>query len=163
LPAQTQPQAQPEEQRRQRIIERIQAQTGIDEAMIETLVHAFYDRVRADPLIGPVFTSRITDWDTHLQRMCLFWSSVVLMSGRYHGAPMQKHAPLPVDAQHFDRWLALFRETATAVCPPRAAELFIERAGLIARSLELGVATAHGVLLGRDERYVAVPPAGAGP
>ncbi len=159
MPAQSQ--THPEEQRRLRIIERIQAQTGIDEAMIQALVHAFYERVRADPLIGPVFTSRITDWDTHLQRMCLFWSSVALMSGRYHGAPMQKHAPLPVGAQHFDRWLALFRETATAVCPPRAAELFIERASLIARSLELGIATAHGVLLGRDQRYVAAPQTGA--
>lgn len=145
------------DQRRARIIERIQAETGIDEDMIETLVHAFYARVRNDPLVGPVFTARITDWDLHLQRMCLFWSSVVLMSGRYHGAPMQKHALLPVDAGHFDRWLELFRQTARTVCPPRAAELFIERAGLIARSLELGIASAQGVLLGRDQRYFRTP------
>lgn len=145
------------DQRRRRIIDRIQAETGIDEEMIETLVHAFYARVRNDPLIGPVFTARITDWDLHLQRMCLFWSSVILMSGRYHGAPMQKHAPLPVDAGHFDRWLELFRQTAHTVCPPQAAELFIERAGLIARSLELGIASARGVLLGRDQRYVRTP------
>jgi len=105
--------------------------------------HAFYARVRQDPLIGPVFTERITDWDQHLQRMCLFWSSVALMSGRYHGEPMRKHAPLPIDRQHFDRWLDLFRQTARAVCPPRAAELFIERAGLIARNLELGIASAR--------------------
>lgn len=150
-------QAQSDDERRTHIIERIQAQTGIDDAMIETLVHAFYARVRDDPLIGPVFTARISDWGLHLQRMCLFWSSVVLMSGRYHGAPMQKHAPLPVDAQHFDRWLDLFRQTARTVCPVRAADLFIERAGLIARSLELGIASAHGVLLGRDQRYVMAP------
>ena len=150
-------QADSGDDRRTRIIERIQAETGIDETMIETLVHAFYGHVRADPLIGPVFTARITDWDVHLQRMCEFWSSVVLMSGRYHGAPMQKHAPLPVDGQHFDRWLELFRQTARTVCPPAAAALFIERAGLIARSLELGIATANGVLLGRDQRYVMKP------
>lgn len=101
--------------------------------------------------------ARITDWDLHLQRKCLFWSSVILMSGRYHGTPMQKHAPLPVDAGHFDRWLELFRQTARTVCPPRAAELFIERAGLIARSLELGIASAQGVLLGRDQRYFRTP------
>ncbi len=142
------------EDRRARLIEEIQAETGIDEPMIEMLVHAFYARVRNDPLIGPVFAARITDWDLHLGRMCLFWSSVVLMSGRYHGAPMQKHAPLPVDAQHFDRWLELYRQTARTHCPPAAAELFIQRAGLIARSLELGIASARGVLLGRDQRYV---------
>lgn len=146
-----------DDERRSRIIEGIRARTGIDEAMIETLVHAFYARVRSDPLIGPVFTARITDWDLHLQRMCLFWSSVALMSGRYHGAPMQKHAPLPVDGQHFDRWLELFRLTARTVCPPSAADLFIERAELIARSLELGIASAQGVVLGRDQRYVRAP------
>jgi truncated hemoglobin YjbI len=37
--------------------------------------------------------------------MCAFWSSVALMSGRYHGQPMEKHLPLPIDARHFDRWL----------------------------------------------------------
>ncbi len=139
--------------RRADLIERIQSETGIDEAMISRLVHAFYARVRPDPLIGPVFTARISDWNPHLARMCEFWSSVMLMSGRYHGAPMQKHAPLPVDAQHFDRWLELFRQTAHEVCPPAAAERFVERAQLIARSLEMGVANANGVLLGRDERY----------
>src|SRR5690606_24850563 len=125
-------QAESGDERRARLVERIQAETGIDEALIERLVHAFYARVRTDPLIGPVFTARITDWDVHLQRMCLFWSSVVLMSGRYHGAPMQKHAPLPVDARHFDRWLDLFRQTAHTLCPGKAADLFIERASLIA-------------------------------
>lgn len=150
-------QVQSGDDRRAHIIERIQARTGIDEAMIGRLVHAFYARVREDPLIGPVFDARIADWDVHLQRMCLFWSSVALMSGRYSGSPMQKHAPLPIDARHFDRWLDLFRLTARTVCPPQAAELFIERAGLIARSLELGVAGAHGVLLGKDQRFAGVP------
>jgi hypothetical protein len=37
--------------------------------------------------------------------MCAFWSSVTLMTGRYHGTPMARHAPLPIDADHFDRWL----------------------------------------------------------
>ena len=32
------------------------------------------------------------------------------MTGRYHGTPMVKHVPLPVDAVHFDRWLALYRK-----------------------------------------------------
>lgn len=144
---------EPVSPRRAGIIERIQTETGIDEPMIQQLVHAFYQRVRQDPLIGPVFAARITDWDPHLERMCAFWSSVVLMSGRYHGAPMPKHAVLPIDAAHFDRWLELFRATAREVCPPPAAGRFIERAEMIARSLELGVATAQGVLLDRDQRF----------
>jgi hemoglobin len=137
----------------------IQARTGIDEPMIERLVRGFYDRVRADALLGPVFAARIRDWEPHLQRMFAFWSSVALMSGRYHGQPMQKHAPLPIDAAHFDRWLALFAATARAECPPAAAEHFIERAHRIAESLEMGKAMQHGVLLKKGERFRMKPAA----
>jgi len=142
------------ETRRQAAVRRIEAETGIDEPMIARLVDAFYDRVRADPLLGPVFAARIADWGLHLAQMRLFWSSVALMSGVYHGRPMPKHLPLPVDARHFDRWLELFEATAAQVCPPAAAAHFVERARRIAESLELGIAGAHGVLLGRGERYL---------
>jgi hemoglobin len=129
------------------------ARTGIDEPMIERLVHSFYAKVREDALLGPVFAARVEDWDVHLARMCRFWSSVALMSGAYSGNPMAKHAPLPVDATHFDRWLELFEATAAAVCPPVAAAHFIERARRIAQSLELGIAVAAGKLPARGERF----------
>lgn len=145
------PQPDPEA-RRSAFAAGVTERTGIDEAMIERLVHRFYDRIRADAVLGPIFAARISDWEPHLERMCAFWSSVVLMSGRYHGRPMQKHAPLPVGGEHFDRWLALFAETARAECPAAAAELFIEKAGMIADSLELGMATFRGVTLKRGER-----------
>ena len=107
--------------RRAGIVDGIRQATGIDEAMIERLVRRFYESVRADPLIGPVFAARIADWEPHLRRMMEFWSSVALMSGRYHGQPMQKHLPLPIQADHFDRWLTLFEQAASEVCPPAAA------------------------------------------
>jgi hemoglobin len=139
-------------ERREVIIADIIARTGIDEAMIERLVRAFYARLREDPLLGPIFDARIADWEPHLQRMCAFWSSVALMSGRYHGRPMEKHLPLPVDARHFDRWLELFEETARAICPPAAADHFAERARHIAESLELGIAGRHKILLLKGQR-----------
>jgi hemoglobin len=139
-------------ERQLRITAELRERTGIDEAMIERLVRAFYGKVRSDALLAPVFAERIGDWEPHLKRMSEFWSSVALMSGVYHGRPMEKHLPLPVDARHFDRWLALFTETAREVCPPVAAEHFIERAERIAQSLEMGIAVRHGVLLGRGER-----------
>ena len=140
-------------QRRARITADIVARTGIDDAMIARLVQRFYERARRDALLGPIFETRVTDWPGHLAAMCDFWSSVALLSGRYHGQPMAKHLPLPVDAAHFDRWLALFEEAAEDVCPPAAAAHFIERARRIAESLELGVASAAGVLLGKGQRY----------
>jgi len=130
----------------------IQARTGIDEAMIERLIRAFYQRVQRDPIIGPVFASRISDWEPHLQQMFAFWSSVALMSGRYHGQPMQKHLLLPIDARHFDRWLALFEETARELCSPAAADHFANSARRIGESLELGIAGAAGKMLPPGER-----------
>lgn len=139
--------------RRARISAEIAERTGITEAMIERLVHAFYDKVRSDAILGPVFDARIGDWEPHLAQMCAFWSSVALMTGRYHGAPMPKHTPLPVDAEHFDRWLELFEQTARETCPPTAEMHLVERARRIAVSLELGVANANGVMLAVGERF----------
>jgi hemoglobin len=128
-------------------------QAGIDDTLIERLVHGFYAKVREDALLGPVFEARVEDWPVHLARMCTFWSSVVLMSGTYHGNPMAKHVPLPIDAEHFDRWLELFETAAAEICPPDAATIFIERAHRIAQSLELAIASRHGVRLRRSERF----------
>ena len=139
--------------RRAAMTAEIQAKTGIDEAMIRRLVHGFYDRVRADAVLGPVFAAHIHDWTPHLERMCAFWSSVALLTGAYSGRPMQAHQKLPVDAAHFDRWLAIFEATAAELCPPAAAELFIDRARRIAESLEMGVAMHEGVLLATGERF----------
>jgi hemoglobin len=126
---------------------------AIDEPLIERLVHRFYEKARADAILGPVFDSKVDDWDHHLAQMCRFWSSVMQMSGTYHGNPMPKHMVLPIDAAHFDRWLALFEETALEVCPPDAAQAFIERSRRIAQSLELGVALHAGARLRVGERF----------
>ena len=130
----------------------LMARTGLDDAMLTQLVHGFYDRVRADALLGPVFADRIPDWGPHLAQMVDFWSSVALMTGRYHGAPMPKHLPLPIERAHFDRWLELFRQTATEICPPQGAAWVIERAERIARSIHMNILDA------RDRASGAAPP-----
>jgi hemoglobin len=144
--------------RRNLLVMDIVERTGIDAAMIETLVRAFYSRARLDPLIGPIFERHVGDWDAHMSRMCEFWSSVALMSGRYHGQPMTAHLPLPIDTPHFDRWLEIFAHTARDVCPPAAAAHFIDRAYRIADSLEMGIATQKGEIRGRRK-----PPSDAVP
>jgi len=127
-------------------------QTGIDEAMIERLVRAFYGKVQVHPMLGPVFNEKVKDWEDHMMRLRAFWSSVILASGTYGGSPMQKHLGLPVDGRHFDAWLRLFFVTVQEICPADAARLFMERALRIAESLEMAIATKHGMLLGKDER-----------
>lgn len=65
------------------------------EQMIRDVVHGFYDEIRKDALLGPVFNGAIAphDWARHLTKMCDFWSSLILRTGRYDGRP-HDHAVL---------------------------------------------------------------------
>jgi hemoglobin len=120
---------------------------GVTEAMIDDLVHGFYAKVRVDPALAPIFNRVIHDWDPHLAKMCDFWSSVMLMTGRFKGAPMPAHIRIAeIRPTHFARWLCLFRQTAHEVCPPQTAQAFIARAEMIAQSLQLGIAASRGEL-----------------
>ena len=120
---------------------------GVAEAMIRGLVHGFYDRIRADDVLGPIFSAEIEDWDPHLAKMCDFWSSMLLMTRRYDGRPVPAHVKIPnLDRPHFERWLNLFRQTASELCPPEAAALFIDRAERVAQSLQLSIDFSRGIL-----------------
>ena len=112
--------------------------TRITEDLIRTLVHGFYARVRADEALAPIFERAIRGaWGPHLATMCDFWSSVMLTTGRYKGKPLQAHLRLGgIRPPHFERWLALFRETARETCPPAVADAFIDRAERIAETLQ---------------------------
>jgi hemoglobin len=121
------------------------AAVGVDEAMIRSLVHAFYARVRQDSVLGPVFESRIDDWDQHLAKLCDFWSSVLLTTGRYKGQPMAAHAKVDeIEPRHFKHWLQLFEATARELWPAAAADIVAARSRLIGQSLELGLAVSRG-------------------
>jgi hemoglobin len=131
------------------------AAVGIDEAMVHRVVHGFYARIRDDAELGPIFNGAIGDrWDHHLAKMVDFWSSVLLMTGRYEGRPMAAHLRLDasrgeqqmprLDQPHFDHWLALFRATVADLCPPDAAALFVNRAEKIAQSFVMGIRFHRG-------------------
>jgi hemoglobin len=122
----------------------VMAETGLDEEVLRQLVHRFYGKVRDDTMLGPIFAERITDWPPHLERMVTFRSSVALMTGQYHGRPVPARTPLPIEAVHFDRWLALFRAAAKETCTRAGAAHVIERAERIAQSLHIAVASAQG-------------------
>jgi len=139
-------------ERRNDIRAKLAENSGIDEAMVDRLVRAFYAKARVDPDLGPVFNARIQDWEPHLRTISDFWTSVALMSGAYHGQPMSKHIGLEIDASHFDRWLALWEETARELCPASAAERFIALSRRVGESLELGIAGKRGILLLKGDR-----------
>lgn len=94
------------------------------------LVDGFYDLVRRDPLLYPVFSH--VDWPAHLPVMYAFWSSILLGEGSYQGNPFQKHVNLGIREEHFDQWLKLFTQTVrSAFDGPRADEA-VDRAQSIA-------------------------------
>lgn len=120
---------------------------GLDEAMIARVVHRFYAQAREDPVIGPVFRAHVPDaaWQAHLDRITAFWSSSLLGTRSYDGRPMQKHLAIEeLDDRHFRRWLALFRNTVTELCPPLTAQLFISRSERIAEAFRINIAMHRG-------------------
>jgi hemoglobin len=125
---------------------------SVTESMIHDLVHGFYAEVRMDPLLGPIFDRAIGGaWDEHLNKLCDFWSSVLLMTGRFKGAPMTVHVGIPdIGAPHFQRWLDIFEQVALEVCPPDAAALFVGKSRMIAQSLQLGIAVQRDDPPGSD-------------
>ncbi|WP_346882654.1 group III truncated hemoglobin [uncultured Algibacter sp.] len=76
---------------------------------IELMVDTFYDSVRSDDILGPIFNGVIGDnWDKHLDTMYRFWQTVLLHQFAYKGSPFTPHRKLPIDQNHFDRWLSIF-------------------------------------------------------
>lgn len=114
-------------------------ETALPEHDIERLVHAFYDKVALDPVLGPIFARVVHDWPGHKATLVSFWCSIERRAGRYRGNPMAAHRPLPIEAGHFERWLALWNETARELLPPADAERLYQHACRIARSLQYGL------------------------
>ena len=114
---------------------------GIDDALISQLVERFYDTVRKDDLLGPIFAANVSDWTPHLARMKDFWASITLESGRFHGNPMLKHIAIGgLEQAHFERWLVLWDQALREVAPSAAAsDTFRTAAKRIARSLLMGI------------------------
>lgn len=109
------------------------------EQEIALLVNTFYARVTQDPLIGPIFDQHIQDWPAHLNKMVDFWSSTLRGTARFRGMPMVTHSRLDgITQEHFQRWLALFRQTThdldNAALRDRANDLSLR----IAQSLWYG-------------------------
>src|ERR1700761_314387 len=79
---------------------------------IKLLVDTFYGHIRENELLEPIFEQRIQgNWPVHLEKMYRFWQTVLLEEHTYFGSPFLPHAQMPVDAEHFKEWLALFNAT----------------------------------------------------
>jgi hemoglobin len=91
---------------------------------IKKLVDTFYGKVREDKLIGKIFDNVIQGrWPEHLEKMYRFWQTILLGDHTYTGRPFVPHMKLPVEKEHFDRWLELFFETVDELFTGTKADL----------------------------------------
>ena len=103
---------------------------------LRTVVHAFYNGLEADPVIGHYFAG--LDLEAHLPKMVAFWSSVVFHTGAYRGRPFDAHAALAgLGPEHFARWLARFHATVDAHFAGEAAERMKAKAAGIAAVFQM--------------------------
>tara|TARA_R110000787_G_C13412440_1_gene444302 strand:- start:943 stop:1380 length:438 start_codon:yes stop_codon:yes gene_type:complete len=111
---------------------------ALDPNKLPEVLAVFYQRVRQDPELGPIFSRVIEDWDEHLARLEDFWSSLMLTTGRYKGNPLALHAlhAHEITPVMFDRWLHLWIQTTTELLPVEVAQLMQIKAARIADRLK---------------------------
>lgn len=84
---------------------------------VSLLVRTFYDKVRKDELLGPVFNGIIPDWEIHLELLTDFWETQLLYKRKYYGNPMMAHVEVDrmvnntVTEMHFGVWINLWINT----------------------------------------------------
>jgi hemoglobin len=108
---------------------------------IELLVATFYNRVKADETLGPVFTEIAKiNWEKHLPVMCDFWENAILFTGSYQGNPMDLHTHLhkamPLLQIHFQKWNQIFINTVDNLFKGEKALLAKQRALKISEVLQ---------------------------
>jgi hemoglobin len=116
---------------------------------IEVLVNTFYEKVKADPLIGYIFNDvRKVNWDKHLPVMYDFWDNAIFYSGGYTGNPLKTHEQLHafchLDTKHLDRWTELFTSTVDELFEGDKAGLAKQRARSIAAVMQIKIFNKSG-------------------
>lgn len=113
---------------------------------IELLVNTFYDKVKADKIIGYIFNDVVkVHWEKHLPVMYNFWENTLFYTGTYEGNPMELHKHLhrltPLTATHFKQWTSLFNSTVDELFSGSKAELAKQRAFSIATIMQVKISS----------------------
>jgi len=117
--------------------------TQLTKEHIKKLVINFYQKVRNDEMLGPIFNEVAkVDWGHHIPLICQFWNSIMLKTNEYHSNAYRKHVILGektnLTEAHFTRWLMLFQQEAFTHLPAEEAQLITDKATMIASSLKIG-------------------------
>jgi len=115
---------------------------------IEKVVKLFYIRIRAHPVLGPVFFASLPDkaeiWHPHEAKIANFWANAILFERSYSGNPMMVHTRVAaIRPEMFEIWLDLFAETLHQSLPEQTAMAWEALARRIGRGLRMGVETTQ--------------------
>jgi hemoglobin len=115
---------------------------------IVVLVNTFYDRVKRDDLIGPIFNTIIgDDWSRHLPIMYSFWNTVLFGAADYKGQAIAPHInidrKIPLEQHHFDRWITYWRDTVDQLYAGPNAELIKGKAYTMLQLIKYKVEAAR--------------------
>lgn len=122
----------------------------LNRADIEKLVIAFYDKVKADDVIGFIFNNVAkVNWHKHLPVMFNFWENVLFYAGSYSGNPTEVHQHLhkmfPLNKAHFAQWNKLFVQTVDELFEGTNANMAKQRAVSISTVMQMKVLDASAL------------------
>lgn len=120
----------------------------INKESIDKLMDIFYDKIKADNNLGPIFKSKIgeskEEWKHHKDKISNFWQGQLLRQGNYSGQPMKAHIDLPPFPQEFfSIWLNLFSQSLDIVFDDNCKSIFLKRAQMIANSFQSMIYKHH--------------------
>ena len=83
---------------------------------VQLLVDKFYEKVREDQFLGPIFESRLHGkWEMHHKKLYRFWHTVLLRRPDYFGDPVPMHFNMQLTKEHFDYWLKVWVDTVDSL------------------------------------------------
>lgn len=101
---------------------------------IDKLVTLFYGKVFKDDLLAPFFKDM--DFEAHKPQMVYFWSFVLISEPGYKTNVTEKHLHMPLEAAHFERWIAYFKETVDENFAGETADMAKHRAELVGWTIQ---------------------------
>ena len=122
-----------------------------DKEDLTILVTQFYNKVRAERTLGPIFNIAIRDWPVHLQHITNFWETSLFMEKSYQGNPVTAHQKVDdqennsLEMEHFGIWINLWMETVNELFEGKIADLAIQRARNMASILFIKIFEARSL------------------
>ncbi|CAM1368865.1 Globin [Tenacibaculum litopenaei] len=110
---------------------------------VKLLVTTFYDKIKRDDFIGPIFVQTIPEetWEAHLEKLTDFWETNLFFVRKFKGNPMKAHQDVDknfqfsIEQKHFGKWLELWFSTVDELFVGTKAHEAKERARNIASML----------------------------